>query len=122
MRLENKEVVLRKYSRGWKIHCDDPEHSGPALLFQFFDQWMSGFIHGEGTFEFTSVVRLSQLFPAVREGDVYKGSWNNNLPHGQGLLTSSDGGTYEGSFVEGNWTGKGTFRVGLDFDPICNWG
>ena len=32
VRLENQEVVLGKYSGGWKIHCDDPERSGPASL------------------------------------------------------------------------------------------
>ena len=80
---------------------------------------MPGVIHGEGTFEFTSV-DLSKLFPAVHGGEVYKGSWDNNILHGQGLLTSPDGSTYEGSFVKGNWTGKGTFRVVFDFDPIYN--
>ena len=33
VRLENREVVLGKYSGDWKIHCDDPDPSCPALLF-----------------------------------------------------------------------------------------
>ena len=99
MRLENKEVVLGKHSGGQKIHCDDPEHSGPALLFQFFDRWMSGFIHGEDTFEFTS------------DSDVFLSgvSWDHNLPHGQVLFTQRCGTTYEGSFLKGFTTGKRHF-------------
>ena len=120
VRLENKEVVLGKYSGGWKIHCDDPEHSGPALLFQFFDHWMSGFIHGEGTFEFTSDSDVFLL--GLRERDIYKGSWDHNLPHGQVLFTQRCGSTYEGSFLKGVMTGKGTYRSGrdyLDSDLVC---
>ena len=66
--LENREVVLGKYSGGWKIHCDDPGSSFPVLLFRFMDRWLPGFIHGEGTFEFTSD---SDVFLwGVRKGDV----------------------------------------------------
>ena len=83
MRLENWEVVLGKYSGGWKMQWDDPKPSGPAIIFQFIDRWMSGVIHGEGTFEFTTD---EDVFWGMCEGDVYKGYWDNNVSHGQGLL------------------------------------
>ena len=83
---------------------------------------MSGFIHGEGTFEFTcdSDVFLS----GVQKGDVYKGSWDHNLSHGQVLFTQRRESTYEGSFLKGVMTGKGTFRSGrdcLDLDLVFPW-
>ena len=68
MRLGNLEVVLGKYSGGWKTQWDDPKPSDSALLFRFADRWMPGVIHGEGTFDFTSD---SDVFLwGVRKGDV----------------------------------------------------
>ena len=89
------------------------------------DRWLPGFIHGEGTFKFTSVDLqglLEQLFVEVREGDVYKGSWNNNLPHGQGLLACTGGATYEGGFLKGALSGKGIYRSGSGLDHDHTWG
>ena len=52
------------------------------------------------------------MFWEVHEGDVYKGTWDNNLPHGQGLLTFLKRGSYEGTFSRGAMTGRGTHWTG----------
>ena len=67
------------------MQWDGPKPSGPALLFRFTNRWMPGVINDKGTFEFT--IDQEYAFWGVYEGGVYKGSWDNNLPHGQGLLT-----------------------------------
>ena len=110
------------------MQCDTPELSGLTFLFRFNVRWMPGVIHGEGTFEFTAPAAESQLsfdvaerrwvdrrpcehfmFWKVHERDVYEGTWENNLPHGQGSLLLR-GGSYEGTFSRGAMTGKGTYR------------
>ena len=39
--------------------------------------------------------------------DVYEGNWLNNQPHGQGVYTWKDHGTYQGEFCEGKLAGFG---------------
>ena len=50
--------------------------------------------HGEDIFK----QAFGDLDNAIHmtEGDVYDGSWSNNLPHGKGKLAESCGRVYEG--------------------------
>ena len=48
VRVKNQEVVLGKYSGGWRIQCGGPERTGPVFLFQFSEQWKTGAMHGKG--------------------------------------------------------------------------
>ncbi|MBK7009020.1 MAG: hypothetical protein IPH36_10530 [Saprospiraceae bacterium] len=43
-------------------------------------------------------------------GDVYKGSWNNDYPSGEGEYFFADGSSYAGQFINGNFDGRGRFR------------
>ena len=56
------------------------------------------------------------MFWGVCRGDVYQGSWDNNLPHGQGLLTRLSGSSYKGAFNRGAISEKGTSHRGAS----CN--
>lgn len=42
-------------------------------------------------------------------GDEYSGSWLDNKPHGQGVLTTSDGAKYVGEWEGGKAHGQGTY-------------
>ena len=53
---------------------------------------MPGVIHSEGTFEFTID---EDVFWGMREEDIYKGFWDNNVPREQGLFTWGYGASYE---------------------------
>ena len=89
--VKKHEIMLGKYSGGWKFQCNALKCSDPAFLFQFVRRWKTGVVHGEGTFEFICEYRM---FLGVAEGDTYRGSWENNFPHGQGLLIWSHGYSY----------------------------
>ena len=40
-------------------------------------------------------------------GNGYEGDIRNNLPHGQGKMTYTNGNTFEGAFCEGKVSGYG---------------
>eukprot|EP01018_Ginkgo_biloba_P037662 Gb_24341 [translate_table: standard] len=46
---------------------------------------------------------------ALRNGDIYLGSWHENLPDGVGKYLWADGCMYEGEWCKGKKTGKGKF-------------
>ena len=80
-------------------------------------------MHGEGALEFTC--KPQEWFPhpvlyspnwAISTASIYRGAWDNNLPHGQGLLTWGYGLSYEGAFLKGAMTGKATLRGGFEHD------
>ncbi|MBA2728001.1 MAG: hypothetical protein H0U49_07500 [Parachlamydiaceae bacterium] len=52
----------------------------------------------EGQFVQGFIVNGTKKYPI---GDVYKGEFKNNLPHGEGECTSVDGRTFKGIFENG---------------------
>lgn len=62
------------------------------------------------------VEEISRVYEKNENGnfpeDKYEGEIENGEPNGNGILTSTDGGTYIGQFVNGLREGIGTFTYG----------
>ena len=104
---KGKLVVFAEYCGCWRR-----ENTGPVFHFECNGGWMFGAMHGEGTLKFTHgedffkrEIGFQKIFKDLGDGDVYEGSWSNNLPHGKGKVTSLHNYEYEGDFVYGVRTG-----------------
>jgi hypothetical protein len=68
------------------------------LCFNSYSQCIKGnCFKGHGTFQWEN-------------GDMYIGSWVNDLPNGQGKFIWENGDHYMGNFEEGKLSGRGTYK------------
>lgn len=94
------EIVLaggRKASYEGELEEGQPQGEGKATFANgdiYEGDWELGSLSGKGTYNWT-------------DGDIYVGDWDGNERHGQGRQTYADGSIYEGSWDKGVWQGRG---------------
>ncbi|WP_081853749.1 hypothetical protein [Candidatus Magnetobacterium casense] len=68
------------------------------------------------------VWRRQQIELASDGNRKYVGGWKNDLPHGQGTMTWSDGRKYAGEFKKGEPNGHRCYLVLKDGSFLCRMG
>jgi hypothetical protein len=105
-------VMGKKHGYGKGILANSTRYEG---------EWFQNTMHGKGTFFFTKTNYYKgsmkyNVFDGygelyTRQG-VYKGQFQNNLPHGQGTQFSAGGSSLSGTWVKGKKYGTFTVKDG----------
>ena len=53
----------------------------------------------------------SLIKKTFKNGEIYEGEFDNDLPNGQGKILYTDGRSYEGGFRDGKWEAPGIYTL-----------